>query len=249
LKAKKQYAKTLGGDPAEPRFFSSTDAFRRWLGHHHARASELWIGFYRKGAGTKSLDYLEAVEVALCFGWIDGIRKKRDDTTYVNRFTPRKPTSVWSRINIDRVERLIAAGLMQPAGLAAYEKRDARKSGIYSFEQRPERLTPALERRFRAEPKAWEHFSAQPPGYKRLGMWWILSAKREETQLRRLQQLIDAHGHGVRVGVLFGQTGTVPATAKRPKALTSQTPRPKRHRLQDPKTSRPQDPKNSRSRR
>jgi uncharacterized protein YdeI (YjbR/CyaY-like superfamily) len=218
----------------EARFFTSADAFRRWLERHHGRASELWIGFYRKGTGPNSLEYPEAVDAALCFGWIDGIRKKRDDTTYVNRFTPRKPGSVWSRVNIARVERLKAAGLMHAAGLAAYEKRDEKKSGIYSFEQRPERFPAALEARFRVAAKAWAHFSEQPPGYRRLGIWWVVSAKREETQLRRLQQLIDAHAAGVRIGVLFGQTGTVPAPAgSKARALKTSSP-------QDPKTSSPQ---------
>ena len=224
MTAKKRSLGPPAPAPATARFFTSSDGFRQWLERHHGRATELWIGFHRKDSGRRGLDYSDAVDVALCFGWIDGLRRKRDETTYTNRFTPRKPGSIWSRINIARVERLIAAGLMHPAGMAAYEKRDAKKSGIYSFEQRPERFTPALEARFRAERAAWAHFSAQPPGYKRLGMWWVLSAKREETQLRRLQQLIDASKRGQRVGVLFGQTG------------------PKTSGPQDPRTSRPRPP-------
>ena len=208
LTEKKTSRKTSAPGPPASRFFASADAFRRWLERHHGRASEVWVGFHRKDTGRTGLGYLEAIDVALCFGWIDGIRKKLDETTYTNRFTPRKPGSIWSRINIARVERLIAAGLMAQAGISAYEKRDAKKSGIYSFEQRPERFPPALEARFRAVPPAWAHFSEQPPGYRRLGMWWVISAKREETQLRRLQQLIDASKRGLRVGVLFGQTGT-----------------------------------------
>jgi uncharacterized protein YdeI (YjbR/CyaY-like superfamily) len=188
------------------RFFASADAFRKWLERNHARANELWLGFHLKRSQWRGVDYDAAVELALCFGWIDGLRKKLDETTYANRFTPRKPGSNWSRINIARVERLLAAGLMHDAGKAAYEKRDEAKSGVYSFEQRPERFPTALEARFQAAAAAWAHFSEQPPGYRRLGTWWVVSAKREETQLRRLQQLIDAHAQSVRIGVLFGQS-------------------------------------------
>ena len=168
------------------------------------------MGFHRKGSGAVGLDYATAVNIALCFGWIDGVRKRLGQTTYTNRFTPRKPGSVWSRINVARGERLKAAGQMHPAGMAAYARRDEARTGIDSFEQRPEALPPALERRFRRNRKAWNQFSAQPPGYRRLAVWWVSSAKREQTQLRRLGQLIDASAQGRRLGVLFGQTGTVP---------------------------------------
>lgn len=181
----------------------------------HRTRTELWVGFHRKGLGKAGLDYQTAVDIALCFGWIDGIRRKLDQTTYTNRFTPRKPGSIWSRINIARVERLEAQGLMQAAGLEAYARRHEARSGVYSFEQRPEALPPSLERRFRQRPRAWAHFSAEPPGYRRLAIWWISSAKREETQRRRLDQLIEASAHGHRLGVLFGQTGTRPTPARR----------------------------------
>lgn len=207
--------------PVAARFFTSADAFRRWLERRHASASEIWIGFYRKDSGRSGITYAEALDAALCFGWIDGIRKKLDARSYTNRFTPRKPGSVWSTVNIGHVERLKAAGLMHQSGLDAYARRDPAKSGIYSFEQRPKQFPPAHESRFRAKAKAWAHFSAQPPGYQRLGIWYVMSAKREETQARRLQQLIDAHAQGVRVGVLFGQTES---HAPRP---TPQAPRPK----------------------
>jgi uncharacterized protein YdeI (YjbR/CyaY-like superfamily) len=211
------------------RFFATPEALRQWLDRHHARATELWIGFYRKDSGRGGLTYPEAVEAALCFGWIDGIRKKLDDASYANRFTPRKPGSIWSTVNIGHVERLKAAGRMHQSGLDAYARRDPAKSGIYSFEQRPQRFPPPHEERFRATPKAWAHFSAQPPGYQRLGIWYVMSAKRDETRMRRLQQLIDAHAQGVRMGVLFGQTGPGSAeAAARQGRSKSQAPAAKR---------------------
>ncbi len=184
------------------RFFATPAAFRRWLERQHVSATEIWIGFYRKGASKSAMTYPEALDVALCFGWIDGIRKKLNDEAYTNRFTPRKPGSVWSTVNIRHVERLTAAGLMHEAGRAAYARRDPAKSGIYSFEQRPTAFPPALEQRFRARARAWAYFQAQPPGYQRLGIWYVMSAKREETQLKRLARVMEASAAGVRLGVL-----------------------------------------------
>jgi uncharacterized protein YdeI (YjbR/CyaY-like superfamily) len=198
------------------RFFTSAAAFRRWLEANHGRAHEIWLGFYKKAAERRGITYAEAVDLALCFGWIDGIRKKLDDTSYANRFTPRKPGSTWSLVNIRHVERLTAEGLMHQAGVDAFERRDPAKSGIYSFEVRPNAFPSALEARFRAVPAAWTHFNQQPPGYRRLAIFFVISAKREETQLRRLQMVIDAAAAGKRVGVLFGQTGPkTPAAAGR----------------------------------
>ena len=199
------------------RFFTSAEALRRWMERHHDRVGEVWLGFYRKHTKRRGISYSEALDVALCFGWIDGIRKKLDETSYTNRFSPRRPGSIWSTVNIRHVERLTAAGLMHPAGLAAYERRDPAKSGIYSFEQRPRQFPAALEARFRAVPAGWAHFTSQPPGYQRLAIWFVVSAKREETQLRRLQQVIDASASGMRVGVLFGQTGPAATSARPPK--------------------------------
>jgi uncharacterized protein YdeI (YjbR/CyaY-like superfamily) len=200
--------------PVKARFFASSGAFRKWLEAHHARANDVWLGFHRKDSGKRGLNYPEAVDVALCFGWIDGIRKKLDATTYTNRFTPRKPGSIWSLVNIRHVERLKAAGLMHAAGLAAYERRDPARSGIYSFEVRPNAFPAALEARVRALPAAWAHFNEQPPGYRRLAIFYVISAKREETQQRRLQLVIDAHSRGERIGVLFGQTGPKKSSSK-----------------------------------
>ena len=208
------------------RFFKSVTEFRRWLERHHKSERELWVGFRKKGVEPPGMTYADSLEVALCFGWIDGIRKSLDATSYVNRFTPRKADSVWSQINIARVEALISRGEMHQSGLDAYAKRDPAKSGIYSFEQRPQSFPPELERRFKTAKGAWTHFNAQPPGYRRLAIWWVSSAKREETRLRRLSQLIAVSGQGMRIGALFGQTGAVP-TASPGKPKTRATPKTK----------------------
>ena len=194
---------------ASASFFESADAFRTWLAEGHLTHSELWVGFHRKGTGTVGLDYTTAVEVALCFGWIDGVRKKLGETTYANRFTPRKPGSAWSRANIARVERLKAAGQMHAAGLDAYARQGVPESGAHALERRPETLPPELERRFRQSPRAWTHFLAEPPGYRRLAIAWVSSAKRHETRLRRLTQLIHACRQHRRLGILQGKTGTL----------------------------------------
>jgi uncharacterized protein YdeI (YjbR/CyaY-like superfamily) len=202
-------------------FFRDTSHFRSWLEEHHDRHTELWVGFYKKGTGLTGLDYPTAVDVALCFGWIDGIRKGLDEVSYINRFTPRKARSIWSRVNIAKVEALIARGEMHQAGLDAYAKRDDARSGVYSFEKRPEAFPAAMERRFRANRAAWSFFGQQPPGYRRLAIWWVTSAKRDETRERRLAQLIDVSGQAMRIGVLFGQTG---AMARRPRRRRSRHP-------------------------
>ena len=206
------------------RFFTSAAQFRRWLERHHKSERELWVGFRKKGVEPRGMTYAESLDVALCFGWIDGIRKSFDATSYVNRFTPRRPDSVWSEINIARVESLIARGEMHQSGLDAYAKRDPAKSGIYSFEQRRGSFPPELERRFKKDRSAWTLFNAQPPGYKRLAIWWVSSAKREETRLRRLGQLIDVSGKGMRIGALFGQTGPVPTPSPGKARAAQETP-------------------------
>jgi uncharacterized protein YdeI (YjbR/CyaY-like superfamily) len=165
---------------------------------HHETAREVWVGFYKKGSGRRGITYAEAVDQALCYGWIDGIKKRVDEEGYTHRFSPRKPKSVWSNINIKRAEELERLGLMQPRGLETWENRDPARSGIYSFENRPKALTPALERRFKAHKKAWLFFQAQPPGYRRLMIFMVMSAKRDETRERRLEQLIEASEKGLR---------------------------------------------------
>ncbi len=182
--------------------FRSAAAFRRWLQRHHHTATEVWVGFYRRESGKTGMSYQEAVDQALCFGWIDGIRKKVDDISYTNRFTPRKPKSTWSLVNIRRVAELTKLGQMAPPGVDAFKSRDARRSGTYSFENRPATFEPSLEKIFRADREAWTFFQSQPPGYRRTATWWVTSAVKEETRRTRLAWLIDDSAHGRRLGML-----------------------------------------------
>lgn len=186
----------------KPKFFSTPAEFRKWLEQNHEKETELMIGFHRKASGKKSITYAEALDEALCFGWIDGVRKKLNETSYVQRFTPRKPRSIWSNINVNHVERLKKEGRMHAAGLEAYERRTQDRTGIYSFENRPRLLSPDYEKRFRQNKKAWKFFEEQPPYYKRLTIFRIMSAKKEETQIRRLEQLIECSANGKRIGML-----------------------------------------------
>jgi len=181
----------IARDLNKPVFFSTPSAFRKWLAGNHDRATELWVGYYRKDSGRPSITWPESVDEALCFGWIDGIRKKVDDESYKIRFTPRRAKSTWSAVNISRVAVLTREGRMQPPGVAAFERREESNSARYSFENRESaKLTAADEREFRRERAAWDFFQAQPPGYRRLVAWWIISAKRTETRRTRLQRLI-----------------------------------------------------------
>lgn len=181
----------------KPEFFPSASAFRAWLRRHHAESKQLWVGFHKRGSGAPSMTWEEAVDTALCFGWIDGIRKGAGEVRYVIRFTPRNPRSTWSVRNIARVRDLAKRGLMEAAGLAAYGRLKSERSAVYSYEQRRRaRLSPAHERRFRASEKAWDFFRAQAPSYQRVASWWVVSAKKETTQLRRLDTLIEASRHG-----------------------------------------------------
>jgi len=184
----------------KPIFFASAAEFRAWLEQHHAQAQELLVGYYKVGSGKPSLTWPESVDEALCFGWIDGLRKRLDDERYTIRFTPRKPRSTWSAVNVQRVAVLTAEGRMRPAGLKAFEARSADKTSIYSYEQRKAaRLSPAQTRAFKANPAAWAYFQAQPAWYRTAATWWVVSAKKEETRERRLAQLIadSAAGRGI----------------------------------------------------
>jgi uncharacterized protein YdeI (YjbR/CyaY-like superfamily) len=174
-----------------PIFFASAAEWRAWLQQHHDAASECAVGYYKKGTGKPSMTWPESVDVALCFGWIDGVRHGIDDERYRIRFTPRKRTSTWSAVNIKRVPELVAEGSMTPAGLAAFEARRENRSGIYSYEQRPEALPSAMEQRMRADGAAWTYFEAQSASYRRAVIWWIVSAKQEATRERRLATLIE----------------------------------------------------------
>jgi uncharacterized protein YdeI (YjbR/CyaY-like superfamily) len=198
----------LSPGPLRARFFTTPAKLREWFVHNHATAREIWVGFHRKSSGRPSVTWPEAVDQALCFGWIDGIRKSIDDSRYTNRFTPRRPRSVWSAVNIRRAKELMALGLMTPAGLAAFERRAHERSAIYSYEQRKSgALDPASERRFRANRLAWAYFRSQAPSYQRLAIYWVISAKKEETRLRRLETLIADSGAGRRIGAMPAKKG------------------------------------------
>jgi uncharacterized protein YdeI (YjbR/CyaY-like superfamily) len=179
-----------------PKFFKTPKEFRKWLEANHTKATELWVGMYKKSTGKASITWPEAVDEALCFGWIDGIRKSLNDESYMNRFTPRKARSNWSAINIARVKELTEQGRMTPAGLAAFELRKENRSGIYSYEQRSVDLPEPYAKVFKANPKAWTFFESQSAWYRKSVNWWILSAKREETRNKRLEQLIEYSAKG-----------------------------------------------------
>ena len=178
------------------RFFKSPAEFRKWLEKHSDISHELWVGFHKKASGKPSMTWPESVGEALCFGWIDGIRKSIDDASYTIRFSPRKRSSVWSAINIKRAQGLIEQGLMQPAGLSAFEVRQENRSGIYSYEQRRDQLAEPYASHLKANRTAWTFFQRQPPSYRKAVGWWVVSAKKEETRLRRLQQLMDHLARG-----------------------------------------------------
>jgi uncharacterized protein YdeI (YjbR/CyaY-like superfamily) len=176
----------------EPTFFVTPDEFRAWLQEHHQAESELLVGFYKKGSGRPSITWPESVDQALCFGWIDGVRRRIDDASYSIRFTPRKARSTWSAINAKRVGELTDSGLMRPAGVAAFERRSDEKTAIYAYEQRKHAtLDREQERRFKTDEQAWAWFQAQPPSYRRTATYWVVSAKKEETRQRRLERLIE----------------------------------------------------------
>ncbi len=212
----------------DPIFFESPEAFRRWLARHHKRAPEVLVGFHKKHTGKPSLTWPQSVDEALCYGWIDGIRRSIDPEGYTIRFTPRRKGSIWSAINLKRVPELIREGRMQPAGRAVYQARDPAKAGLYSFEQRQNaRLTPALLRRFRANRKAWTFFEAQPPGYRKIATFYVMSAKQEETRLRRLDTLIKDSAAGQRIGPLRrpGSSEAPRKSGKAPSRGSARTPR------------------------
>ena len=181
-------------------YFKSPSDLRQWLEKHHAIAQELWVGFYKKDSGRPSITWPESVDEALCFGWIDGLRKSVDEQRYTIRFSPRKSTSIWSVVNIRHSERLIEQGRMRPAGLKAFQARRENKSGIYSYEQRRDRLEEPYEGLLKKNKAAWEFFQAQPPSYRKAAGWFVVSAKREETRLQRLEKLIDDSAHGRLIG-------------------------------------------------
>jgi uncharacterized protein YdeI (YjbR/CyaY-like superfamily) len=182
----------------KPTFFDSPAAFRAWLSKHHASETELLVGFHKK-ATARGITYQEALDEALAFGWIDGVRRRVDDTAYTIRFTPRKPGSIWSVVNTKRVEELIALKRMKPPGLRAFQDRDAKKTRQYSYEREQSKFDPTLEAQLRADAKASAFFEAQPPGYRKIVTHWITSAKQEETRTRRMAKLIDYSARSTRI--------------------------------------------------
>jgi uncharacterized protein YdeI (YjbR/CyaY-like superfamily) len=173
------------------KYFKSANDFRRWLEENRAVTQELWVGYYKKSSQRPSITWPESVDAALCFGWIDGIRKRIDDLRYTIRFTPRRRGSIWSAINIKRVQELSDKGLMKPAGVAAFNARKENKSGIYSYEQRNANLDGIYEKTLRQNKAAWDFFYTQPPWYRKAIGWWIVSAKQEATREKRLRKLIE----------------------------------------------------------
>ena len=185
--------------PAEPTFFATEADFRAWLETHHASATELLVGFWKKASGRPSIDWPQARDQALCFGWIDGIRKTRDDDSYTIRFTPRRRGSVWSKVNVARFEALKAAGRMTPAGERAFEAGKEDRSH-YSYESEARSLEPAEEKLLRANRAAWADWENRPPGYRKVVLHWVTSAKKPETRARRLAKLIDDSAAGRKIG-------------------------------------------------
>jgi uncharacterized protein YdeI (YjbR/CyaY-like superfamily) len=195
---------------AAPTFFATPAAFRRWLEKHHESESELLVGFYKTGSGRPSITWPQSVDEALCFGWIDGVRRRIDDESYSIRFTPRRPTSIWSAVNVKRMGELVAEGRVRPAGLAAFERRSAKKSGIYAYEQRGEvALDAAYEKELRRDEAAWKYLLGEAPWYRRLTTYWVMSAKQEATRRKRLRELIAASAAGRRIKQV------IPAAQKR----------------------------------
>lgn len=190
----------------KPTFFYSAAEYRSWLEKNHEATAELLLGFYRKDSGRRGITYQEALDEALCFGWIDGVRKRFDDTSYTVRFTPRKPGSIWSAVNTKRVGELMKLDRMHESGRRTFDQRDPKKSQLYSYERDACKLDGGYERQFRNNKKAWEFHQAQPPGYRRVSTFWVMSAKREETRQKRLAQLIKESSGGRRIGLLTPST-------------------------------------------
>lgn len=185
-----------------PIFFASPAEFGDWLQANHAKASEVLVGYYKVSTGKPSLTWEQSVDEALCYGWIDGVRRSLGAESYTIRFTPRKAGSIWSNKNLASVERLISTGRMQPAGLAAYQARRADRSGIYSFELDQTGLSAEMEANFKSQAAAWDFFNKQPPGYQKTMRHWVTSAKKEETQRKRLERLIEVSAAGQRVDLM-----------------------------------------------
>ena len=183
----------------KPAFFRSPPELRKWFEKNHATLPELWVGFYKKDSGRASITWPESVDEALCFGWIDGIRKSVDEVSYKIRFTPRRQGSIWSSVNVKRATALTEEGRVRPAGAKAFAARRENKSGIYAYEQRRAELEEPYNRLLKKNKAAWDFFQAQPPSYRKTLSWWVVSAKQEETRLKRLEKLIEESARGRRM--------------------------------------------------
>ncbi len=192
----------------EPTFFPTPSAFREWLMEHHTTERELLVGFFKKRSGEPSMTSPESVSEALCFGWIDGVRKRIDDRSYTIRFTPRRPRSTWSSRNISRARELIEEGRMEPAGLAAFQARRESPTSLGPPGQRRPELEPPYDRLLKQDAAAWEFFQSQPPSYRKAVSWWIASAKREDTRLRRLEKLRLYSAKGQRIPEYLSRKGS-----------------------------------------
>ncbi|MFC5413115.1 YdeI family protein [Larkinella bovis] len=182
-----------------PMFFATPEEFRQWLAKHHETEKELYVGFYKVGSGKPSITWPQSVDEALCFGWIDGVRQSIDERSYQIRFTPRKRNSIWSTVNLKRIEQLVEQGRVQPAGLAVYQARDLKKTGLYAHERERWDLDPVQETAFRASEKAWQFFQQQTPSYRKSAQKWVVSAKQEATRQKRLADLIDHSEKGQKI--------------------------------------------------
>jgi uncharacterized protein YdeI (YjbR/CyaY-like superfamily) len=186
--------------PHDVHYFASPGELRAWFDDHHETADELWVGYWKRATGTPTLTWSEAVDEALCVGWIDGVRKRIDDERHAQRFTPRRKGSIWSAINVDKVRQLEAAGRMTAAGRAAFEARTDERTAVYSYERPEARFTDDETAAFQARNDAWADWDRRPPSYRKAVTYWVTSAKRPETRARRLQQLIEASEARERVG-------------------------------------------------
>jgi uncharacterized protein YdeI (YjbR/CyaY-like superfamily) len=185
--------------PSAPRAFRTPAAFRAWLARYHDSETELMLRLYKVHAASKGITYPQALDEALCYGWIDGVRRSLDADSFTQRFSPRKASSYWSRVNIAKAEALIKAGRMAKPGLARFEGRDMQKSGRYSFERETATFSPELEKQFRKAKRAWTFFQAQPPGYRKLMAFYVMSAKQDATRQKRLARLTEASASGKRL--------------------------------------------------
>lgn len=183
----------------KPLFFPTQNDFREWLEENHETETELIVGFYNVKSGKTSMTWSEAVDQALCFGWIDGVRRKVDEESYSNRFTPRRANSNWSAVNIEKIRVLTEKGLMKPAGIAAFEKRKEEKSAVYAYENELKKFSDEFEKQFKENEMAWDFFEKQANWYKKQMTGWVMTAKQERTRERRLEKLIAASENGERL--------------------------------------------------